>query len=319
MKECKEIVYPLLNETFGESYDSSNTIEFLNEEHEDSSDEILKETLFSDANFIVRNVEGKLCGRYIYECQSSSDNTMTVRMFRYGVRTAFENRYVEEGILHIPLPDAAVLYLRGNSKYKLESSIVKIDFHEKSLDYEMKMFRFKKYTIDELFQKKLYVLIPFTLFLYENDLQKINTDNDKLASLLKVYEKIIRMLSEEETKGDITFFQKREIINLLNNVTDELAKKYENVVKGVKVIMGGQILKFPDTEAYKKGKSEGCKEGRVEGRIEGEVYGRIDLLHEEKKSNEAIILNIKNKFNLSDEQAKKYFSDWEKLSDIQEA
>lgn len=151
---------------------------------------------------------------------------MTVRMFRYGVRTAFENRYVEDGILHIPLPDAAVLYLRGNGEYHLESPIVKIDFHEKTLDYEMKVLRFQRYTIDELFEKRLYVLLPFTLFLYEGELSEMNSDDEKLAELLKVYEKIIRMLSEEEFKGNITNFQKREIINNMNSVTDALARKY---------------------------------------------------------------------------------------------
>ena len=315
MLECKEIIYPLLNETFGESYDSRNTIEFLNEEHEDSSDEIFKETLISDANFIVMDAAGKLCGRYIYECQSSADNTMTVRMFRYGVRAAFENRYLENGILHISLPDAAVIYLRGNGKYSLESSVVKIDFHDKSLDYEMKILRYKQYSIDELFEKQLYVLVPFMLFLYESELPNMNSDDEKLAELLKVYEKIIRILSEEEFKGNITSFQKIEILNVLNSVTAALANKYDNIVKGVENTMGGQILKFPVTEALKESRREGCQEGRQEGQI----YGRIDLLHEEHKSDEAIILNIMNKFNLSNEQAKKYFSDWEKMSSIQEA
>lgn len=43
---------------------------------------------------------------------------------------------------------------------------------------------------------------------------------------MKFYEKIIRMLSDEEFKGNITNFQKREIINNMNSVTDALARKY---------------------------------------------------------------------------------------------
>lgn len=79
----------------------------------------------------------------------------------------------------------------------------------------------------------------------------MNSDDQKLAELLKVYEKIIRMLTEEEIKGNITNFQKIEILNVLNSVTNSIAYKYENIVKGVENTMGGQILKFPVTEALK--------------------------------------------------------------------
>lgn len=91
--------------------------------------------------------------------------------------------------------------------------------------------------------------------------------------------------------------------------------------------MGGHLLKFPDTEALKasknegikKGRTEGRAEGRVEGRAEGEIYGRIDTLREFGMNDAKIIEDIKKKFGLSEEQARKFVSGGDGLSDIKEA
>lgn len=147
----------------------------------------------------------------MYECQSKGDSTMIVRMYRYGARTAFEQRY--------------------------------------------------------------------------------------------------------EKDGDITDFEKREVLNLLKSVSDARSRKYENITKEVDYIMGGHLLKFPDTEALKESKNE----GRIEGRIEGRVEERIDTLREFGMSDSKIIEDIKKKFGLSDEQVRKYLTGGDGLSDIKEA
>lgn len=311
MYECKDIVYPLLNETFGETYDENIKIEFLNEEHEDAADAENKQIIISDANFIVRGSNGEVLGRYVYECQSSGDSSMNVRMYRYSARAAFEQMYEEDGVLHIPFPEVAVLYLKGKGSNSIEESIVRLEFPDRTIDYKMKALRFRRYTIDELFDKKLYVLLPFTLFLYDGKLDKINSDDEKLANLMKSYENIISRLNDAEKTGEITDFEKREVLNLLKSVSDALAHKYDNITKEVDEIMGGQILKFPDTEALKNSKNE----GRVEGRIEE----RIDTLREFGMQDDKIVDDIKKKFGLTDEQARQYLAGGGGLPDIKEA
>ena len=319
MYECRGIIYPLLNETFGESYDESVRFEFLNEEHEDSADAKPKETLLSDTNFIAKDIHGNIIGRFVYECQSSGDSTMTVRMYRYGARTGFEQRYEKDGVLHIPFPDIAVLYLVGKGSGEVETSVIKVEFPDQTVDYEMKALRFRRYTIDELFEKKLYVLLPFTLFLYDGQLEKIDGDDKKLAKLKETFEDIIARLNEAEKAGDITDYEKREVFNLLKSVSDALARKYENISKEVDETMGGHLLKFPDTEALKNSEIKGVKKGRNEGRIEGRIEERIDTLREFGMNDEKIIEDIKKKFGLTDEQARNYLSGGDGLSDIKEA
>jgi len=56
MKECKDLIYHLLNETFGGGYKSTDIIEFANDEHEEadgSSDK--KNKVITDTNFVVKD------------------------------------------------------------------------------------------------------------------------------------------------------------------------------------------------------------------------------------------------------------------------
>jgi len=180
---------------------------------------------------------------------------MTVRMIRYGMRTAFENYYIDDGIVHIPFPDIAVLYLRGSGNEKIESSRIKVDFPKSSTDYDMKILRLKRYSIDELFEKKLYVLLPFALFLFESELKKADSDAEKLERLMNIYHEIISRLEEARVKDDITDYEMSEVLQLLKYVSDHLAQKYKNIVKGVDSIMGGQLLEFDTTKAYHDGEN----------------------------------------------------------------
>ena len=104
------------------------------------------------------------------------------------MRTAFENYYIDDGIVHIPFPDIAVLYLRGSGNEKIESSRIKVDFPKSSTDYDMKVLRLKRYSIDELFEKKMkfqgnsYVISNgVTPFFHKIDVKKPERFKDKFV------------------------------------------------------------------------------------------------------------------------------------------
>ncbi|MDY6356545.1 MAG: hypothetical protein SPL59_04860 [Catonella sp.] len=64
------------------------------------------------------------------------------------------------------------------------------------------------------------------------------------------------------------------ITDLTKYVTDNLAAKYEKIVKGVDEIMGGRILELESTKI----RNDGIRKGRLEGRQEGRLEGRNQLL-----------------------------------------
>ena len=139
-----------------------------------------------------------------------------------------------------------------------------------SAEYIVPIIKMADYTADDIFRKKLYMLIPFYIFNFEKQFEAINQDEEKLKEVVKEYRGIVKKLSDLTESEEITSFDKRTIADLSGNVIEELAKNYENVQKGVGEVMGGPMI---ETEA-KKILMRGRDEGRVEGRVEGKAEGR---------------------------------------------
>ena len=138
------------------------------------------------------------------------------------------------------------------------------------VEYTVPIIKMADYTADDIFRKKLYMLIPFYIFNFEKQFEAINQDEEKLKEVVKEYRGIVKKLSDLTESEEITSFDKRTIADLSGNVIEELAKNYENVQKGVGEVMGGPMI---ETEA-KKILMRGRDEGRVEGRVEGKAEGR---------------------------------------------
>ena len=159
----------------------------------------------------------------------------------------------------------------------------------------------KSYTIEDIFAKDLLFLIPFYIFTYEANFEKINDDADMLAELKTEYESIRDKLEKLAQKEIINEFYKKTIMDMSERVIANIAAKYENIQKGVGSVMCGQVLEY---EA-KRILNAGLAEGRAEGRAEG-ITGVVDIMREDGKSDSEIINRIKARFGLTQEQAEEY-------------
>jgi len=91
---------------------------------------------------------------------------------------------------------------------------------------------------------------------------------EKLAHLEEEYVRIMNELDELQRQGKISVYTRNTIVEMTHKVLEKLAKKYENVKKGVRSIMGGKVLEYETKTIFREGKSEGLREGRREGRFE---------------------------------------------------
>ncbi len=98
------------------------------------------------------------------------------------------------------------------------------------------------YTLNDIFEKRLLMLIPFYIFSYEKQFPEYNNNERKLAELKAEYQEILEHLDELERQGVIGTFDKRTIIELSNDVIKMIAQKYENVQKGVDDMMRGPLI-----------------------------------------------------------------------------
>lgn len=260
LNDCSNLIIPVINEVFGESYTGDEHIIFSPNEHFLNKQDGDENERVTDTNFKIVGTEIK---KYHWECQSSADSSMLVRFFEYDTQIALDEGEIRENVLTVTLPHSAVLFLRYDTSTP-DCMKIEIITPGGSVSYYIPVMKSQLYTIEEIFEKKLLFLIPFYIFSHESRFEEYNKDMDRLNALKVEYGHIIRRLEELLETGKISEYIKCTIIDMSNKVLGHIAQKYENVKEGVKSVMGGKVL---DYEA-KRIKNEGKLEGRLEGKME---------------------------------------------------
>ena len=134
-----------------------------------------------------------------------------------------------------------------------------------NVSFKIPVMKSQKYSIDEIFEKKLYFLIPFVIFSYEKQFRKYNEDKEELAKLLNDYTVLMNRLMEAEEANEISAYTWSMIRNMSKKVVENIAAKYENVKEGVEAVMGGRVLEYEGKRIFNEGRNEGLNDGRNEG------------------------------------------------------
>ena len=253
LNDCRKLIIPVINEIFREEYTGEEKIEFLPNEHFlDQQDEADKERI-TDTNF---RVIGKITKKYHLECESSlPDGKITIRLFEYDAQIALDEGEVTEETLTVTFPNTAVLYLRNYKKTPDKMKYV-IVTPGGTVKYDIPLMKVQNYTLDDIFEKRLLLLIPFYIFSHEKNFPEYNSNEQKLEKLKSEYRYILERLDEVEQQGVIGAFDKRTIIELSSDVVKEIAQKYGNVQKGVGDIMGGALVETSARKLKNEAKRE---------------------------------------------------------------
>lgn len=262
INDCRQFVLPFINEVFGEHYTGDERIEFHPNEHFIVQQDKADKKRITDTNFTVISEVTK---KYHLECESSRYRSkILIRLFEYDAQIALDEGNIGEDRIEVTFPNTAVLYLRNTSKTPDKLHVI-INVPGDSAEYTVPIAKIAKYSIKDIFDKRLYMLIPFYIFTFEPDFGVYNSNEEKLSKLKQEYANIVARLEELTVSGEIDAFDKRTIIELSDDVIKELTKKYDNVQKKVGDIMGGALI---ETEARRL-KNEGIAEGIITGRAEG--------------------------------------------------
>lgn len=155
------MIIPVINEIFGEAYTGDEEIRFYPNEHFlDQQDEAGKERI-TDANFTVF---GKTPKKYHIECESSlPDGKMTIRLFEYDAQIALDEGEITEDTLTVTFPNTAVLYLRSYKQTPDKMKYVIIT-PGGTVQYDIPVMKVNAYSLNDIFEKGLLILISFYIF-----------------------------------------------------------------------------------------------------------------------------------------------------------
>ena len=253
LNDCRKLIIPVINEIFSEHYTGEEEIRFFPNEHFlDQQDAADKERI-TDTNFQIIGITAK---KYHLECESSlPDGRITIRLFEYDAQIALDEGEVTEETLTVTFPNTAVMYLRAYKKTPDKMKYVIIT-PGGTVQYDVPIMKVQSYSLDEIFEKRLLMLIPFYIFSHEKSFSEYNNNEQKLEELKAEYRIILERLDDLEKQGIIGAFDKRTIIDLSSDVINEIARKYENVQKGIGAMMRGPLIQTEARTILNESKKE---------------------------------------------------------------
>ena len=239
LNDCRKLIIPIIKEIFGETYTGAEEIRFFPNEHFLAQQDNADKERITDTNFTIL---GKTPKKYHIECESSlPDGKITIRLFEYDAQIALDEGEVTEETLTVTFPNTAVLYLRTYKKTPDKMKYI-IVTPGGTVQYDVPIMKVQTYSLNDIFEKDLLMLIPFYIFSHEKSFPEYNNNEQKLLELKAEYKKILEKLDELEQQKVIGAFDKRTIIEISGDVIKEIAQKYENVQRGVGDMMSGALI-----------------------------------------------------------------------------
>jgi hypothetical protein len=259
------MLLPLLNEAFGEHYKGDEKIIFGVNEHYLNQQDGKEEKRVTDSSFLVEGAEQTK--RYHLECQSTEDSSMLVRIFEYDAQIALDEGSLREQVLEVTLPHSAVLFLRSNHHTPTEMQIC-INTPGGFVSYPVPVLKMQDYSWRDLFEKKLWFLIPFLLFNYEAKFKVYKEHPECMKELTDDLEQVVNQLEQLNMRHEIDVREYAMLIDMTKKVLEHIAKEYEIVKKEVRKIMGGTVLEYESKTIWNNAKAVGIAEGTINGKIE---------------------------------------------------
>lgn len=287
LNDCPELIIPVVNEMFHKRHNDKETITVLNNEFFINRQDGKQIERITDTHFLIGSI------RYHLECQSTADGTMMYRIFEYDSQIALQAGEVSGDKLTVKFPNTAILYLRHN-KNTPDRMQIEIRVPGATCSYYVPVMKVQNYTIETIFEKKLFFLIPFHLFTYEQDFKAYEDNPQKLNELTTVYEEITEKLNVCEDNGVIDAYTKVMVVDMSKKVLEHLAMKYSNVKKKVGAIMGGKILDYPAKQLRRQGQRDKLME-QVQKKLEKNcsVEQIADALEESVETIQEIVDDLK--------------------------
>ena len=278
------IVISFINEIFHTNHPYDSRIYTLaNESLSPESGNRLKK-IISDSVILIEENDKEIC--YHMECQSYADDQILIRMAQYDLQIALHRFSYEDASLKLQLPESAVLFLRNGPKHKeMNVTFVK---GEGSFSYPIRTVSISDYDIDTIIERRLFFLIPFSIFLYDAKIKQIDRDPEKRKKMARELNRLFKFLNAEALQGKVSSYTYKTIIEMSRMVFQAYTMRYNKIRKEVFETMGGEIIQYQARIDYHEGYAQGWKESiaefRKKGFTEGVLEGGKQILDELAKT-----------------------------------
>ena len=298
----KRPIIDFLNSIYGDELTYSAQLTYPNVENFYNNDRN-KIIEFRADLYIEAEENGKIYD-YAIEFQTVFEESMAIRIFRYGFEKAVRDyTLVNKNVIEINLPEPYLIVIEETEN--LESSIsLKIRVSKgNTLNYKINVLKYWEYDFKKLYEENKYLLYPLQLFKYRKHMERINrrknTENKERAicELNIIISKTIRdTLEAIDTAyncGKITLKDYDIMVSAIQNLNDYFIERYEYYV-GLSQEVKNMVTSFYNPEIKKEGVIEGKKEDILDFlRDLGDVPHNIFKLVDEEEDIEKLKIWLK--------------------------
>lgn len=189
---------------------------------------------------------------------------MAIRMVEYDFMVAVEQAEKSGEVYRVKMPESCVLYIR-RERMKKDTLDVEIEFPDgQKVMYKAKAIPTLAYTLDDIFEKKLYALLPYYILKYESRKEEIESSEEERQKLFQEYggiaERLVAVLMKDPESGYVGV-----ILDLMKEILDSLLTGQPETRKGIGEIMGGQVLHLASDDIREEGIAIGFSRGEAKG------------------------------------------------------
>ena len=187
-------------------------------------------------------------------------------------------------------PNSVIIFLRPDNRIPDYMTITHRGPNGAEMSYKVPAVQIRDYTIDDIFEKKLFILLPFYLFTFANNFKNIENDETGIQKIVEVLTYINRRLNNLYNINEIGAYQKRMILELMQRVSEKLTLKFRNIRKGVDSVMRGEVIRTQADEILERGIKQGIERGIERGEKEGKrnTAGLLNFLLTHGRNDDAI-------------------------------
>lgn len=205
--------------------------------------------------------------KYHIEAHIKNDSTVALRVFDYGYQDALKYKKTETDRIILDFPQSKIIFLEHNNNTP-DEVVLKINFGEQGgFEYKIPAMKFLNYSIDELNEQHLVILMPLYLLKLRKEIKKEPTKENALKLKALINEGIIKSIEDNENARNITHEDAIILIGLLEKLYSHL---YGNIKKfkeeGVKDMIADKLILETDIILFEA--EERAKEREEKAKME---------------------------------------------------
>lgn len=297
LERLDNLMIPVINEIFHENYPLDAGLSQLKNEH--VTDKMNHAT---DSHLQIGNIsiDGN---QYHMECESNPYGNICIRMIEYDFSIALESITETDGTKGLLFPKSCILYLRQTKSTK-EKELLKLRFADGTCaEYRVPIVKVQEYTKEQIFDKKLYILLPFYIMRYEKELKSIEDDQIKQDAFICEFDELLNRLRECREIDDTEYSY---LLDNIHKVSNHILRHSPALMERIDKVMGGKVLRLRTDVIIEQGLKKGMKQGLEQGLQQGLQQGKLEAYIEMIKDGLITIASAAARLSMSESELEKH-------------